>query len=237
MSDGSLKTSLAAFSIAVKATANRAPVISGTPATSATVGQAYAFTPSASDPDGQALTFSIANKPAWATFSTTTGRLSGTPTATATHSSITISVSDGSLKTSLAAFSIAVKATANRAPVISGTPATSATVGQAYSFTPSASDPDGQALTFSIANKPAWATFSTTTGRLSGTPTATGTHSVITISVSDGSLKTSLAAFSIAVKATANRAPVISGTPATSATVGQAYSFHAAAHPTRMGRR
>jgi hypothetical protein len=59
---------------------------------------------------------------------------------------------------------------ANRAPSISGTPPTTATVGRAYSFTPTASDPDGQVLKFSINWKPAWASFSKTTGRLSGTP-------------------------------------------------------------------
>jgi hypothetical protein len=62
-------------------TGNRAPVISGTPATSATVGKAYAFQPSASDPDGNTLTYSIVNRPGWATFSSSTGRLSGTPSS------------------------------------------------------------------------------------------------------------------------------------------------------------
>ena len=60
--------------------------------------------------------------------------------------------------------------------------------GTAYSFTPTASDPDGNTLTFSIANKPSWATFNTGTGRLQGTPSAgdVGTTTGIVISVSDG---------------------------------------------------
>ncbi len=222
VSDGAATATLAAFSITVQAT-NRPPVISGAPTTSVAVGQAYGFTPAASDPDGQALTFFIANKPAWATFSSTTGQLSGTPTAAATHSNIVISVSDGAASTTLAAFSITVQAT-NRAPVISGAPTTSVAVGQAYGFTPTASDPDGQALTFFIANRPAWATFNSSTGQLSGTPTAAATHSNIVISVSDGVATATLAAFSITVQAT-NRPPVISGAPTTSVAVGQAYGF------------
>jgi hypothetical protein len=229
VSDGTASTSLASFSITVQATpaANRAPVISGTPATAATVGQAYAFTPTASDPDGNTLTFNIVNQPAWAAFSFATGKLSGTPPAAGTFAGIVISVSDGTAKTSLASFSITVQAVpvANRAPVISGTPPAAATVGQAYAFTPTASDPDGNTLTFAIANKPAWATFSTSTGRLSGTPTTAGTHANIAISVSDGKATASLAAFTITVQAAANRAPVISGAAVTSATVGQPYSF------------
>jgi len=211
--------------------ANRAPSISGTPPTTATVGRAYSFTPTASDPDGQVLKFSINWKPAWASFSKTTGRLSGTPPRARTWSTLIISVSDGQVSRSLPAFSITASA-ANSPPVIGGTPSASVNVGQTYAFTPTASDPEGQALTFRITNKPAWATFSTSTGRLRGTPTSAqvGTYFNIVIAVSDGTKTVSLPAFSIAVKSTTvvgstNRAPVISGTPVTSATVGQPYSF------------
>lgn len=89
----------------------------------------------------------------------------------------------------------------NSAPTISGSPADSVTVGERYSFTPTASDPDGDALTFSIENSPIWATFDTTTGTLSGDPTAGNVGSIddIVISVSDGRLSDSLSTFSIAV--------------------------------------
>ncbi len=207
---------------------NQPPVISGAPATSVVVGQAYVFQPSAQDPNGDALTFVITNVPRWATFSSSTGRLSGTPSAgdVGTFSNIVISVSDGQASASLAAFSISVTQPANRAPTISGTPATSVQAGAAYSFQPTASDPDGDTLSFSIQNRPSWATFSTSTGRLSGTPSAAGTFGNIVISVSDGRGGTaSLPAFSITVSAAANRAPTISGTPATSVQAGAAYSF------------
>lgn len=227
VSDGKASVSLPAFSIQVQPPANRAPTIGGTPVTTATVGSAWSFQPTASDPDGNALTFSIANRPAWATFNSGTGRLSGTPAATATHSGIVISVSDGSAGASLPAFSITVTAAANRAPTISGTPGTAVDAGSAYGFTPTASDPDGDTLAFGIANRPSWASFNTATGRLSGTPTSAdaGTTSNIVISVSDGrGGNTTLPAFSLTVNAT-NGAPTISGTPATSVDVGAAYSF------------
>jgi hypothetical protein len=56
-------------------------------------------------------------------------------------------------------------------------------------------------MSFSITNKPAWATFSIATGQLSGTPAATdvGTYSGIVISVSDGFASAALPAFSIRV--------------------------------------
>ncbi len=226
---------LPAFSIQVQPPpppANRAPTISGAPPTTATVSAAWSFQPTASDPDGDTLSFSIANRPAWASFSSSTGRLTGTPTAAGTHSGIVISVSDGKGGgASLPAFTVTVSAAPNRTPTISGTPSTSVNSGTAYSFTPTASDPDNDALAFGIANRPAWASFDTATGRLSGTPAASdaGTTANIVISVSDGKGgNATLPAFSLTVNAT-NRTPTISGTPATSVNVGAAYSFTPAA--------
>jgi hypothetical protein len=99
------------------------------------------------------------------------------------------------------------------APVISGTPPSAGTSGSYYSFTPTASDADSSNLTFSIINKPSWATFATANGTLSGTPTP-GTYSDIQISVSDGTLTTLLSAFSINVASsggTATSVPVMDG--------------------------
>jgi uncharacterized repeat protein (TIGR03803 family) len=95
--------------------------------------------------------------------------------------------------------------------VISGTPPTSATVAQTYTFRPTASDPDGQGLRFSIANKPSWASFETFGGRLHGIPTSSdlGTFSNIVITVSDGTASASLPEFSITVSETASPYSVV----------------------------
>ena len=64
----------------------------------------------------------------------------------------------------------------NQPPQISGTPAITAYVGVDYSFQPVATDPEGQTVTFGVNSRPAWATFSTSTGLLSGKPTIAGTY-------------------------------------------------------------
>jgi hypothetical protein len=89
----------------------------------------------------------------------------------------------------------------NTAPTISGVAAQSVTADSAYAFKPSATDVDGDTLSFQITNKPSWATFSTVTGALSGTPTLThaGAYANIAISVSDGKASASLAPFSLNV--------------------------------------
>ena len=229
VSDGTLSTSLPAFTITVAASApvNRPPTITGTPATTVVVGVAYSFRPVGSDPDGNTLLYSIQNKPAWATFSTTNGRLTGTP-ATAdvgTSARITISVTDNiAAAVSLPSFTIQVTAPANRAPTISGAPPLSIVVGTAYSFQPSAADADGDTLTFSITNKPAWATFNTTNGALTGTPAAgdVAIFSNIMITVSDGNAQVSLPAFSISVLQLATGTATVSWTPPTMNTDGSA---------------
>jgi hypothetical protein len=235
VSDGAATAQLGPFSIQVQGPDNSPPTIRGTPASSVQVGQAYSFTPNGADADGDRLTYAIVNKPTWATFSTSTGRLSGTPTASqiGTYSNIEISVSDGSETAVLPAFSISVQAAPNSAPTISGTPATRVTAGATYSFQPAASDPNGDSLGFTIANRPSWATFNTSTGRLSGAPTSAhvGTYSNIVISVSDGKTTASLPAFSIRVEAAApsNSPPTIGGTPATTVNAGTSYSFQPSA--------
>jgi hypothetical protein len=228
VSDGKAAVALQAFSIVVTpSTANRAPVISGAPMTTVAAGQAYVFVPTASDADGDALTFSIAGLPAWAAFNSANGQLSGTPpsSTTGTFANIVIRVSDGKASASLPAFAITVTApTTNRPPTISGTPSTSVKPGAQYAFQPTATDPDGDPLTYTIANRPTWATFNTATGLLQGTPTAANiaTYSNIVISVSDGKATVALPAFAITVS---NTPPTISGNPPTTGTVGTAYTF------------
>jgi hypothetical protein len=226
VSDGHTTVALPAFSITVKATStNRPPKISGAPPTTGKVGVAYNFLPTASDPDGDALHFSVVNKPAWMTFNTTSGRLYGTPTSAnvGTFSSIIILVTDSKgMSTNLPSFSITVSGsgTSNSPPTISGTPPKTVVAGSLYSFTPTAKDANGDTLAFSVTNKPAWATFSTTTGKLSGTPSSaqTGTYSNIIIKVSDGKGgSASLPAYAITVSSgsTSSGSATLSWTPPT----------------------
>jgi hypothetical protein len=103
----------------------------------------------------------------------------------------------------------------NRSPTIAGLPLGAVMVGTQYSFTPTAADADGDILTFSISGKPSWATFTTTTGRLRGTPTQAdvGSSSNIVISATDGAATVALNAFTINVVATAAGSVTLSWQP------------------------
>jgi hypothetical protein len=108
--------------------------------------------------------------------------------------------------------------------VIGGTPVVEALVGQPYQFQARASDADGDALRFSIANKPAWAAFDAATGRLSGTPgaEAAGTYANVTIRVTDGTATVSLPAFSVAVQQVVRGSATLSWLPPTEREDGSA---------------
>jgi len=209
---------------------NSSPEIWGDPETSATVGVPYLFQPEASDSDGDVLEFSIANKPEWTNFDSLTGGLQGIPGSedVGQNANIVISVTDQASVSSLASFTIQVNQvssppdeggddTVATAPVISGTPNTSAVVNSLYSFLPEASDADGDELSFSIVNKPVWASFNTTTGQLDGTPSSAdvGTTNAIELSVTDGSSIAALAKFAITVEQAGPSSYTISWTPPT----------------------
>lgn len=90
--------------------------------------------------------------------------------------------------------------TSNSAPKISGTPANSVALGSIYSFKPTASDANGDNLSFAISGKPSWATFNTLTGALSGTASVVGTNDDIVITVTDAKgASVALPAFTITV--------------------------------------
>ena len=54
--------------------------------------------------------------------------------------------------------------TVNQPPTISGTPTTQIAPRTSYNFRPTARDPEGRTLKFSIINKPSWAAFSVNSG-------------------------------------------------------------------------
>jgi hypothetical protein len=112
----------------------------------------------------------------------------------------------------------------NAAPQISGTTVASIKANDTFSFKPAVSDADGDALSFQIQNKPSWAAFSTVTGQLSGTPTATGTFANIVITVTDGKATSALPAFSIAVTKAVINSATLSWTPPTANTDGSTLS-------------
>ena len=89
----------------------------------------------------------------------------------------------------------------NTDPSFTSTPITAGTVGTAYSYSVTASDADGDALTFTGTTLPNWLSLTdngNNTASLSGTPTTGGTYNVV-ITVDDGNGGIATQSFDITV--------------------------------------
>lgn len=192
-----------------------AMTLSGSPATTAAVGKTYSFRPGLNGANNGVAKFYIASRPSWASFSGSTGTITGTPTAAGSWKGIQITAWDGTHVATLPAFTITVGGTASAVAVkISGVPSATADAGAYYGFTPTVTATSGVKLTFTISNKPSWASFNASNGSLSGTPSTSNiaTFSSIGIAVTDGKTSASLPAFKITVAKAANGSALVSWT-------------------------
>ncbi|WP_344800224.1 tandem-95 repeat protein, partial [Litoribacillus peritrichatus] len=113
----------------------------------------------------------------------------------------TYTVNDDSGEASNSATVMVTVTSVNDLPVISGSPASSVLEGAAYAFTPTLSDIEGDTLSVSASNLPAWLTLNSETGELSGAPVVgdAGVYDNIVLQVSDGQGTTNFTAFAIEV--------------------------------------
>ncbi|WP_318258739.1 putative Ig domain-containing protein [Geobacter anodireducens] len=214
---------------------NHPPQISSVPATVASASALYTYQVRASDADaGTVLTYSFDAAPSGMSISSA-GLVQWTPTNSQTGTfPVTVRVSDGQL-VATQSFSIAV-APANRPPVIASSPVTAAVVGQLYSYTVSATDPDGDTLYYSISaptgkTLPTGMAMGMTTGTLTWTPSSsTPANWDVIVAVTDTKFNRTTQSFTITVTdGKVNQAPVIASSPVTSATEGALYSYQVVA--------
>ena len=139
-----------ASAAATATTPSVAVALTGTPAASVTVGNSYDFVPVVTQGSGTIL-FSIQGQPAWTSFDSTTGTLSGTPVSADVGLSgpITITASNGSSTASIGPFGIEVNAVEEAPPPSPPpSPPPPVTTGSAtLSWTPPAANEDGSLLT------------------------------------------------------------------------------------------
>ena len=149
---------------------NRPPVLI-TPASQSTVrGSIVSYQAVASDPDFNPLIWSAGGLPAGLVINAATGVISGTvPVTAAPSNSVTLTVSDGNLTTQTVFSWLTTSPPANRAPVLSNPGTQTSIRGSIVTLTPVASDPDGDALTWSATGIPAGLAINAVTGQISGT--------------------------------------------------------------------
>ncbi|MDB6065263.1 MAG: Sedolisin [Pedosphaera sp.] len=212
--------------IAVLSGTLKPPVFATNPFSRATAstGRSYSGTiaGSATDPNGEALTYSKASGPAWLNIAAN-GVLSGTPAnGDMGTNSFTVLVTDTGSQSAFGTLTIYVNGT----PSFITDPFSEAdvNVGQAYSATvaTNAMDPDGDTFTFSKFSGPGWLNIAAN-GDLSGTPAIgdVGTNSFL-VFLTDSAGVSVFGTMTIHV----NGAPSFTSNPftATNAQAGLAYS-------------
>jgi hypothetical protein len=168
-------------------TGNAAPTITSTAVTSATVGLAYSYDVNATDPNGDTLTYSLTTAPSGMTINAASGLISWTPTSTqAGTQAVTVRVADPGGLAATQAYNVTVAGGGNGSPTITSTPIIAATVGVAYSYDVNATDPNGDALTYSLSTAPSGMTINAASGLIGWTPTAAQAgNQAVTVRVAD----------------------------------------------------
>ena len=214
------------FTITVRAV-NDAPAIDSAPITVATEDEAYSYTVTATDIDGDTLAYSLTAFPAGMTIDAATGVISWTPANGVTSESVTVEVTDGQV-TDSQTFTILVTAV-NDAPEITEVSATIDTdEDNTGSVTLNATDVDGDTITWSIAvngtNGSAVVNGTGASQTINYTPNAdfNGPDS-FTVQVSDNQATDTLVV-NVTVNA-ANDAPEVTSTAVTTATEDEAYGY------------
>ena len=208
---GSAATRPLSITINPAPTDNQPPILNAIGNKVVNEGQFLTFTISATDPDGDNLTYSASNLPSGASFTPASRTFAWTPdySQAGTYPDVHFEVSDGSLTTSenITIIVNAVvlntggggggggggRAPTNAAPVLGPIGNKTVSEEQLLSFSVSATDPNKDTLTCSASNLPHGATFNATTSTFSWTPSygQAGIYPDIHFEVSDGKLSAS----------------------------------------------
>ncbi|MEZ0066390.1 hypothetical protein ABIA32_002400 [Streptacidiphilus sp. MAP12-20] len=140
-----------------------------------TVGTAASLQISGSDSGGASLSYTATGLPAGLSISSS-GLISGTPSAAGT-SSVTVTATDSTSATGSTTFSWTVNPVSTETVSVTNPGNQTGTLGVAVSKQISATDSAGKSLTYSATGLPAGLSISSS-GLISGTPTAAGTSSV-----------------------------------------------------------
>ncbi len=150
--------------------------------------EALDFTITASDPDGNALTYTVGNLPTGASFNPDQHSFNWTPGYGASGNyNVTFTVTDDGAPTQSDSEQVTITVgDVNRPPVLNSIGAKTVNENEALDFTITASDPDGDTLTYTVGNLPTGASFNAAQHSFSWTPDyGTSGSYTVTFTVTD----------------------------------------------------
>jgi hypothetical protein len=170
----------------------RAPVLTTPGNQTSAAGQTVSLQVSASDADGNPLSYDATGLPPGLSIDGATGVISGTldtSAASPTPYSVSVSVDDGSGNPPVTGTFNWTVTTANQPPQLTGPGGQSNAAGATVDLPLSAPDPDGDALTYTATGLPAGLSIDPGSGDISGTlanSAASATPYSVTVTASDG---------------------------------------------------
>jgi len=174
VSDGVL-TNTSTITITVNAPANLAPVVTNPGAQNGVEGDVVTLQVSATDPEGDVLAYSATGLPTGLSIDTATGLISGTITTGASVNSpyaVEVTVTDDGVPSESTMVTFTWNVTdvvVNLAPVVTNPGAQNGVEGDVVTLQVSATDPEGDVLTYSATGLPTGLSIDTATGLISGT--------------------------------------------------------------------
>ncbi|MDR0274777.1 MAG: putative Ig domain-containing protein, partial [Burkholderiaceae bacterium] len=220
-----------AYAIGVGITANRPPLINSTPAVTATAGATYKYQVSATDPDGDVLSYAVSTAAPDITIDAATGLVSWpVPAGVTGQAELMVMVTDGKGGVATQTWTIGVGQAGNRPPRITTQPGTTGVSGGTYTYALRATDADGDTLTYALLEFPQGMTIASAIGDIGWSiPDNVAGMASVLVEVSDGKGGLATQGYAISVSGASNRAPAFTSTPATLATAGVAYTYAAKA--------
>ncbi|WP_244547704.1 putative Ig domain-containing protein [Bradyrhizobium sp. OK095] len=197
VTDANSTTASNTFALAVNSAVTATQAVA---AVTLTAGHAAnAFTPVTGGGGTSPLSYAVSpSLPAGLSLNTSTGAVTGTPTAASAAATYTVTVSDANSATASNTFSLTVNGAVTATQAI---PSKSLTVNiAAASFTPVTGSGGTTPLSYGVSpTLPAGLAMNSSTGTISGTPTATSAVTTYTVTVTDANSATATNTFSLAV--------------------------------------
>ena len=211
------------FTLIVDPRPNTAPVINSLPVLQGIEEQAYLYPVEASDADGDALTYRLLTAPVGMTINGE-GLVQWAPsTGSAGDYTVSLQVTDTQDAAAEQTYTLTIAPKPNNAPSITSLPVVDGVEDSVYQYQVVASDPDGDALTYSLTDAPTGMTISG--GLISWLPDfdSAGEYAV-TVVVTDTQTAEASQSYTLTV-ANTNRDPVVNSTPIIETAEGQLYEY------------
>ncbi len=209
---------------------NRPPILNPVGNKTVDEGQLLEITITATDPDGDVLTYSASNLPAGSSFNPVNQKFTWTPDFTqAANYDLLFTVTDNGTHPMSTSETITITVgNVNRPPVLARIGDKTISEGQLLQFTITATDPDGDPLAYSASNLPSGATFDPITQTFSWSPTydQAGNYPEVRFTVTDSGIPPASASEAITITVgNVNRPPALASIGNKTANEGELLEF------------